>query len=93
MRPFGQLAVASRLLCLRRPDVFVCLDSKNRDGLLKTLGVSGKDVSLDTYWDAVIAPLHETEWWQSERPKSNSTEQTVWDGRVAMVDALFYEGH
>jgi hypothetical protein len=93
VKEFGGLAVATRLLCLRRADCFVCVDSKNRAGLFRTLGVSGKDVTVETYWDTVIEPLHDTDWWASARPVGDAIEQTVWGGRVAMVDALFYEGH
>ena len=80
------------MLCLRRPDYFVCVDQKNRDGLFKKLGVSPRQVTVQSYWDSIVAPLTDTPWWQSPRPLADATAQTVWDGRVAMVDSLFYEG-
>lgn len=42
--------------CLRRPDYSVCVDSKNRLGLYKMLGVSPDEVTVDSYWDTVVAP-------------------------------------
>ncbi len=92
-KEFAGLAVATRLLCLRRPDCFICVDSKNRSGLFKILGVSGRDVTVETYWDTVIEPLHDTDWWTSARPVEDPVAQTVWDGRIAMTDVLYYEGH
>jgi hypothetical protein len=78
---------------MRRPDYFVCVDSKNRLGLYKILGISERDVTVESYWETVVEPLLDTPWWQSERPSGDKDEETIWDGRVAMVDALFYEGH
>ncbi len=92
IKEFGGLAVATRLLCMRRPDYFVCVDSKNRLGLYKMLGISERDVTVESYWETVVEPLLDTPWWQSERPSGDKDEETIWDGRVAMVDALFYEG-
>jgi len=48
---------------------------------------------VDSYWDTVVAPLIDTPWWQSPRPTGDADAQTIWDARVAMIDALFYEGH
>jgi HKD family nuclease len=93
VKEFGGLAVATRMLCLRRPDYFVCVDSKNRGGLYKMLGIFAEDVTIDSYWDTVVAPLIDTPWWQSNRPSGGADAQTIWDARVAMIDALFYEGH
>lgn len=90
---FGKLAGATRILCLRRPDYFVSVNQKNRNGLFKKLGVLPRAVTIQSYWDTIVAPLIDTPWWQSERPATDRESQTVWDGRVAMVDALFYEGH
>lgn len=92
-KEFGALGVATRLLCLRRPDYFVCVDKKNKAGLFRMLGVQPGDVTVDSYWDTVVAPLIDTPWWLSSRPTTNPDAQTIWDGRVAMIDALFYEGH
>ena len=92
-KKFGALGVATRLLCLRRPDYFVCVDNKNKAGISWMLGVKPRDVSVDSYWDTVVAPLIDTPWWQSPRPTGNPDDQTIWDARVAMIDALFYESH
>lgn len=92
-KEFGGLAVATRLLCMRRPDYFVCIDNKNRSGLCTMLGVLPEKVTVESYWDAVVSPIVEAPWWQSTRPPSDRKTQTIWDARVAMLDAMFYEGH
>ncbi len=51
---FQGLAVATRLLCIKRPDFFVCIDGKNEEGLAEALGLKPSKLKIDTYWDAVI---------------------------------------
>lgn len=87
---FQGLAVATRLLCIKRPDHFVCVDGKNKKGLAKALGLAPGKLRIDSYWDAVIEPILESPWYRSQSP-TNSTELAAWQARVAMVDALFYK--
>jgi hypothetical protein len=87
------LAVITRLLCLRRPDYFICVDSKNRKGLCSTLGISTSNVTVSSYWDTVVAPFIDTPWWNSSCPESDDDSKTIWNGRIAMVDSIFYDGH
>ena len=70
---------------MQRPDCFVCVDSKNRLGLYKMLGISERDVTVESYWETVVEPLLDTPWWQSERPSGDKDEETIWDGRVAWL--------
>lgn len=86
------LSTASRLLALKRPDQFVCITKRNRSSLCKDLGIREKDLNYDYYWDQIIVPIRSSPWWKSEPPKSESgLELAVWKGRVAMLDAFFYE--
>lgn len=78
---------ATRLLCMRRPDWFVCIALPNAD-LCKATGVP-KDIGLDKYWDRLIVPLTQTPWWMSEEPES-PVEKRTWMGRMAMLDAIYY---
>ena len=84
------IATGTRLLAMKRPDTFVCLDSRNRKGLCDDLGVAPTTLDLDGYWDGVVAPLQDALWWNQARP-SSAIERRIWEGRAAFLDALYYE--
>ena len=83
------VAVATRLLCMKRPDVFVCLDSKNRAALCREFGIRQTSVPYDRYFEEIIERVQDTEWWNSPRPWDVET-QAIWEGRTALLDALYY---
>lgn len=85
----GQLPSASRLLAMKRPDVFVCISSANKEDLCKHFGVKPGSVQLATYWEKIVVPMMQTEWWQSPAPL-DSTEAAIWQGRAAMLDVMYY---
>lgn len=85
-----RVGVASRLLALKRPDQFVCLDSKNRRGLCGDFGIAQTGMTYARYWDEIIERIVDAPWWSSKRPEIE-IEAAVWDGRAAMLDAIFYE--
>ena len=84
----GQIASASRLLAMKRPDYFVCIDKENRLALSQDLGVAASALDFGTYWERVVEPVMTATWWQSLRP--SGAEGHIWDGRAAMLDALYY---
>jgi HKD family nuclease len=84
------LATATRLLAMKRPDYFVCLDNANRAGLSAAFGVTINNHDYDPYWDSIIEPVCEAKWWTCRRPKRN-IEGQVWDGRAAFLDAIYYK--
>lgn len=85
----GGVPTASRLLAMKRPDYFVCVDSKNARRLGADVGFAPSTLDLDNYWDRVVAPITEARWWNTERPVGPSGK--VWDVRAAMLDAIYYE--
>jgi hypothetical protein len=90
-QPSGHgLATATRLLAMKRPDCFVCLDNANRAGLSTAFGITINNHDYDAYLDSIIELIFETKWWNSRRP-NGSEEGQVWDGRVAFLDAIYYE--
>lgn len=84
------VSTASRLLALKRPDQFVCLDSKNKSQLCKDFGIKQSGMDYGRYWDEVICRIMDSVWWNSSIP-SNKLEKRVWLGRAAMLDAIFYK--
>lgn len=82
------ISIASRLLTMKRPDCFVCLSKRNLPDLCDAFSIS-KSVSFETYWDNIIEPIHNSIWFASEIPNVDA-EAEAWLGRVAMLDAIFY---
>jgi len=84
------LATATRLLAMKRPDVFVCLDSKNKSRLCNDFGIIQKGLDYERYWDDVILRIYDSQWWMNPNP-INNIEITVSDSRAAFLDSLYYE--
>ena len=82
-------ATATRLLAMKRPDYFVCLDSKNRDKLCEEFEIA-KSVDLDGYWEKVVERLTDSNWWNSPEPV-DELEKRIWKCRAAFLDVRFYE--
>ncbi len=84
------IATATRLLALKRPDQFVCLDNMNRTGLCGDFGITVAGMSYERYWDEIVERIMDSPWWNSPAP-TQPVELSAWRGRAAMLDAIFYE--
>jgi len=85
------LGTATRLLSMKRPDTFLCVDGANLKKLAKDVGMVRPDkLDYERYWTEVVERLQESPWWNSPMPK-NEKEARAWKARAAMLDALFYE--
>ncbi len=85
------IATATRLLCMKRPDTFVCFDSKNRSTLCKDFGIIQSEMDYERYWDDIIERIYDSDWWQNPNQK-NDIEEKVNEARAAFLDSLYYEG-
>lgn len=85
----GTIITASRLLALKRPDYFMCVDSKNISLLSNDLGFTKSKLNFETYWPYIVEPITQAKWWQTRRPKGY--EGKIWDARAAMLDAIYYD--
>lgn len=85
----ARLAPATRLLAMKRPDVFVCINGENRRGIAEALEFAPTTLNLKNYWERVIEPLRQAPWYTTPRPRNQDLE--LWDARVAMLDAIYYE--
>jgi len=84
------LATATRLLAMKRPDVFVCLDSKNRSALCKDFGVVQSKLDYDRYWNEIVERIFDSDWWINPKPKDD-IEKDVSNSRAAFLDSIYYE--
>lgn len=82
--------VASRLLAMKRPDLFVCISKRNRTALAKDFSIAASRIDFDLYWSAVAERIRDARWWSQPQPNSGR-ELDIWHGRAAMLDAVFYE--
>jgi len=85
----GGVPTASRLLAMKRPDQFICISKLNRRKLSRDLGFTESKLDFNMYWSEIIEPIMQSVWWQSPRPSGISGK--LWDGRVAMLDTIYYE--
>lgn len=83
------MALASRLLAMKRPDTFVCVNNQNREGLFRAFRLSpGRDA--EAYWE-LIERVRASTWWKAPAPAAGD-EREVWGARAAFLDSLFYTG-
>lgn len=82
--------MGTRLLAMKRPDRFVCVNNANRTGLCGYFGVAPTTTNLDNYWARIVAPMQVMPWWRAEMP-SDALGRQVWLGRAAMLDAIYYD--
>jgi HKD family nuclease len=84
------IATATRLLCMKRPDTFICFDSKNRSALCKDFGIIQSEMNYERYWDDIVERIYDSDWWQNPSPQ-NEQEINVSNARAAFLDSLYYE--
>lgn len=85
----GGVPTATRLLAMKRPDAFVCVNDMNRRAIADALGFSYSTLGLDNYWERVIEPMRTAPWYNVPRP--DGRDGVLWDYRAAMLDALYYD--
>lgn len=85
------LGTATRLLSMKRPDIFLCVDGQNKRKLAQDVGMVRADkLDYERYWNEVVERLQEAPWWKSAAPEGGH-ELKAWNARAAMLDAIFYE--
>lgn len=84
------LATATRLLAMKRPDTFVCIDNKNKKDLCKAFELKVSNLNIDNYWDKIIERIFDSNWWQSPVPITDK-DTKIANFRSAFLDAIYYE--
>lgn len=85
------LATATRLLAIKRPDLFVCIDSKNREELSKFLKVPKSQLTLRTYWKQILERIYNSDWFVEKPFNPTKQEEAVKKFQVAMIDSFCYD--
>jgi HKD family nuclease len=86
----GGIATASRLLAMKRPDIFVAVNDANKRQLCDAFGVSYSTLDLSNYWERIVVPIQLSPWWGHERPRS-PLAGSIWDSRAALLDCIYYD--
>lgn len=93
------VTICTRFLALKRPDQFVCVAGKaSKNGepstvskLCEMLGIRGKTITLDNYWEKVVCSIRESKWYNTYPSNAyDKMERKVYRYRVAMLDGLYY---
>lgn len=81
------LGVASRLLAVKRPDLYMPVNNANRERIAAIFGSAPATVGG-------YLTFHEKLWkypWATASAPAGEPEKRVWAARVALLDALVYE--
>lgn len=84
------IATATRLLLMKRPDTFICFDSKNKSELCKDFGILQSEMNYERYWEDIIERIYDSNWWLNSKPR-NLQEKRVSQARAAFLDSLYYD--
>lgn len=82
------VALASRLLAMKRPDLFVCINSRNRKLLCNEFAISQSLLSMDSYWDEIVSRIQTSVWYKDSCLKSHS-EKEICQYMAAMLDSIY----
>lgn len=82
----------TRLLCMKRPDLFYSVNSANRGLMGEAFGSlpSHTDEDKAEKYLAVLEQIRRLGWYRSPMP-SDRFERRIWRARVALLDAIFYD--
>ncbi|OYY94446.1 MAG: hypothetical protein B7Y41_06315 [Hydrogenophilales bacterium 28-61-23] len=86
----GGVPTASRLLAMKRPDLFVAVNAANRRGICGAFGVAPTTLNLDNYWERIVIPTQLSPWWQHARVRGGLNSR-LWDNRAALLDCIYYD--
>jgi hypothetical protein len=85
----NNIATATRLLAMKRPDTFVCYDKANKQGLCEDFRLKQTGMDFISYWEDVICRIRECVWYNSPAPREGE-ERGIWEARAAFLDSLYY---
>lgn len=84
------IGTATRLLAMKRPDTFVCLDNRNKSELCRDFGIKQSEINFENYWDEIIQRIFDCNWWINPITR-NKKEQRISKARAAFLDSIYYK--
>lgn len=81
------LACWTRLLSMKRPDYFLSVNSANKD---RIRGVFGSAPGSPRAYLELTRRILSLPWASASAPEDEA-EREIWEGRVALLDAILYE--
>ncbi len=81
------LGTATRLLCMKRPDLFLPANSAS---LVKICRVFGTTPNTVEKYVALVERIWQFPWFSCPMPSAPAAAR-IWRARVALLDAIFYE--
>ena len=85
-----ELACATRMLCLWRPDYFVNFNGENKQKMCNNLQEKVSKINYETYWDLVVERFISSSW-NKEAQSLQNIDPTIYKYRMALLDGIFYE--
>ena len=83
------IGCVTRLLAIKRPDLFVGINDKNKKIFSKMLSVPQSDFNISSYWD-ILMRIHHSIWF-SDSSHVREKDLDKKDFQVALLDILSYE--
>ena len=85
------LPIATRLMTLKRPDLFFPINSANKRLMSKLFGISANKLMTDiAHYTEALIKIWNTAWFKSNAPQDEK-EYRLWKCRVALLDVVTYE--
>ncbi|MBB1354073.1 hypothetical protein H5072_08470 [Pseudoalteromonas sp. SR45-5] len=83
------LAPATRLLAMRRPDIFTPITNNRLDALCGALGVSKlKNSDFERYWQDIVKGIQAMSWYKMAKPSNELEAQLV--AIKALIPCFFH---
>ncbi len=79
---------ATRLLAMKRPDQFVCIEPATDNSFYQAFGIKAlKKNDFSRYWDEIILTIQQTEWFKQDLPMDPS-QLAIYRTRVCLLERL-----
>lgn len=89
------IGTATRLLALKRPDTFLCINNENRGHFCRDFGIKKGSLNVDNYWEEVVERICCIQrcilWREEKQPPKDPEERAAWNARAALLDAIYYD--